>query len=60
MGSQSVTRTPPNSGCPSPICRTTIRAGRDYWRLYCLQRIEIGEGGKIYESSFVSQVVGEP
>ncbi|MGH6956452.1 MAG: SDH family Clp fold serine proteinase, partial [Caulobacteraceae bacterium] len=31
-----------------------------YWRLYCLQRLEIGEGGKIFESSFVSQVIGEP
>ncbi len=31
-----------------------------YWRLYCLQRLEIGEGGKIFESSFVSQVIDEP
>jgi hypothetical protein len=30
-----------------------------YWRLYCLQRIEIGENAKIFESSFVSQVVGD-
>jgi len=28
-----------------------------YWRLYCLQRIEIEAGSKIFESSFVSQVV---
>jgi hypothetical protein len=27
-----------------------------YWSLYCLQRIAAGEGGKIYESSYVSQV----
>jgi hypothetical protein len=28
-----------------------------YWKLYCLQRIEIGEGDrKIFESSYVSQV----
>ncbi|HEX3365785.1 SDH family Clp fold serine proteinase [Phenylobacterium sp.] len=28
-----------------------------YWRLYCLQRIEIAGDSKIFESSFVSQVV---
>jgi len=29
-----------------------------YWKLYCLQRIEIGEDKKIFESSFVSQTMG--
>ena len=28
-----------------------------YWSLYCLQRIAVGEAGKIFESSYVSQVV---
>lgn len=28
-----------------------------YWNLYCLQRREVGEDKKIYESSYVSQVV---
>jgi Serine dehydrogenase proteinase len=28
-----------------------------YWNLYCLQRLEVGEAKKIYESSYVSQVV---
>jgi hypothetical protein len=30
-----------------------------YWKLYCLQRIEIGENGKMVESCYVSQVIGE-
>lgn len=30
-----------------------------YWKLYCLQRLAIGENGKIFESAFVSQVLDE-
>jgi len=30
-----------------------------YWKLYCLQRMEIGENSKLVESSYVSQVLGE-
>ena len=28
-----------------------------YWKLYCLQRLEIGEDKKIFESSYVSQTM---
>jgi Serine dehydrogenase proteinase len=28
-----------------------------YWKLYCLQRLAIGQNGKIFESSYVSQVI---
>lgn len=30
-----------------------------YWKLYCLQRLAIGQRGKIFESAYVSQVVEE-
>jgi len=30
-----------------------------YWRLYCLQRLEIGEDKKMFESAFVSQIIPE-
>ena len=30
-----------------------------YWKLYCLQRLAIGQNGKIFESAFVSQVLEE-
>jgi hypothetical protein len=30
-----------------------------YWRLYCLQRMEVSENSKLVESSYVSQVLGE-
>jgi hypothetical protein len=30
-----------------------------YWKLYCLQRLAIAQNGKIFESSFVSQVLEE-
>jgi ClpP class serine protease len=30
-----------------------------YWKLYCLQRLEVGETRKIFESAYVSQVVGD-
>lgn len=28
-----------------------------YWKLYCLQRLVVGDDGKIFESSFVSQAL---
>ena len=34
------------------------RWGR-YWKLYCLQRLAITAAGKIFESSYVSQVIDE-
>ena len=30
-----------------------------YWKLYCLQRLAIAQNGKIFESSYVSQVLEE-
>ena len=31
---------------------------QDYWRLYCLQRLAVGNRQKLYESDYVSLVVG--
>ena len=31
---------------------------QDYWRLYCLQRLAVGDRQKLYESNYVSLVVG--
>ena len=31
---------------------------QDYWRLYCLQRLAVGEQQKLYESAHVSLVMG--
>ncbi len=39
---------------PSSDARWTL-----YWKLYCLQRLAIGQNGKIFESAFVSQVLDE-
>lgn len=30
---------------------------QDYWRLYCLQRLAVGDRQKLYESDYVSQVI---
>ena len=31
---------------------------QDYWRLYCLQRLAVGDRQKLYESDYVSLVIG--
>ena len=31
---------------------------QEFWRLYCLQRLAVGDRQKLYESDYVSQVVG--
>ena len=31
---------------------------QDYWRLYCLQRLEVGDRQKLYESDYASLVIG--
>ena len=31
---------------------------QDYWRLYCLQRLAMGDRQKLYESDYVSLVIG--
>ena len=33
-------------------------AWQDYWRLYCLQRLAVGDRQKIYESDYASLVIG--
>ena len=30
---------------------------QDYWRLYCLQRLAVGDRQKLYESDYVSQAI---
>jgi ClpP class serine protease len=46
-------------GLPIEYIASSDPRWTQYWKLYCLQRIEIGEDRKIFESSFVSQVVGD-
>ena len=31
---------------------------QDYWRLYCLQRLAVGDRQKLYESDYASLVIG--
>ena len=31
---------------------------QDYWQLYCLQRLGVGDRQKLYESEYVSLVIG--
>ena len=31
---------------------------QDYWRLYCLQRLAVGDRQKLYESDYVSLIIG--
>ena len=31
---------------------------QDYWQLYCLQRLEVGNRQKLYESDYASLVIG--
>lgn len=43
-------------GLPVEYVTSTDERWTSYWKLYCLQRLEIGDDKKIFESSFVSQV----
>jgi hypothetical protein len=31
-------------------------AWQEYWRLYCLQRLAVTDGGKLFESEFASLI----
>ena len=31
---------------------------QDYWRLYCLQRLAVGDRQKLFESDYVSLIIG--
>ncbi len=42
-------------GLPIEYLPASDERWEGYWRLYCLQRIEVGEDKKIFESSYVSQ-----
>ena len=33
---------------------------QEYWRLYCLQRLAIGNHQKLYESEYASLVIDDP
>lgn len=44
-------------GLPVEYLSASDARWSQYWSLYCLQRIAAGEGGKIFESSYVSQIV---
>jgi ClpP class serine protease len=46
-------------GLPVEYVPTSHDRWMRYWKLYCLQRLAVGNNGKIFESAFVSQVVVE-
>jgi hypothetical protein len=46
-------------GLPIVYLPTTDPRWANYWKLYCHQRLAIGQNGKIFESGFVSQVIDE-
>jgi ATP-dependent protease ClpP protease subunit len=43
-------------GLPVHYLAPTDERWMTYWKLYCLQRMEIGDEKKIFESSYVSQI----
>lgn len=43
-------------GLPVQYLAMTDERWTSYWKLYCLQRLEVGDDKKIFESCFVSQV----
>jgi hypothetical protein len=48
----------PQLGLVVEYCAYHSEEWRNYWRLHCLQRLAVGDRQKLYESDYVSLVVG--